>query len=98
MSLILSLTLFRSTSILGSHPDIVAPPMIGPGLQVNGRLLKWEETLGTFEENERGVEIRVLFEAEVQESCKSEILLENCGTVAINFSWKVSTSVTVIIQ
>ena len=92
------MTLFRSTSILGSHPDVVAPPMIGPGLQMNKKLLKWEETSGTSEENERGVEIRVLFEADVQESCKSEILLENCGTVAINFSWKVSTTVIVIIQ
>lgn len=72
--------------------------MIGPGLQMNGKLLKWEETSGTSEENERGDEIRVLFEAEVQESCKSEIILENCGTVAINFSWKVSTTVMVIIQ
>ena len=92
------MTLFRSTSILGSHPDVVAPPMIGPGLQMNGRLLKWEETSDTFEENERRVEMRVLFEAEVQESHKSEIILENCGTVAINFSWKVSTTVIVIIQ
>lgn len=73
---------------MDTHPDVVAPPLVGPALQIQDQLYTW---FG--EEGEVGgatkTQLRVLFEIGIQELSMNQILLENVGTVAISFSWKV---------
>ena len=67
--------------------------MFGPALQLNDQLLKWEGEAGERREDvgDDDIGTRVLFEAGIQESVSSHLLLVNCGTAAVYFNWKVCT-------
>lgn len=91
------LYVFRSTSLLASHPDVVTPPIIGPALLINEQLLTWElEREGERHQEER-IETRVLFETGVKELSKRNITLTNTGTVVIRYTWKVTVYTCIII-
>ena len=93
-----------SSSILDLQPDVTSRPIVGPALRVGGHMLKWEgppsEGEGhTAKEGEREwnpsrqpLDIRVLFEAGVGEKATSHLLMENCGTAAVYYSWQVGDS------
>ena len=85
--------IIRSVSLLDTHPDVAASPLVGPALQIQDQLYAWfgdggrrEEQGGIVREDHR---VRVLFEAGIQELAMSHIILQNKGTVAISFTWKV---------
>ena len=66
------------------YPDVSTPPITGPALKVKDHLLVWNES------SNDDIQIRVIFDAGVNELAKNEITLKNCGTVGITFSWTVS--------
>lgn len=78
---------------MDTHPDVAAPPLVGPALQIQDQLYTWfseeGEVGGAGGREETKTQLRVLFETGIQELSMNQILLENLGTVAISFSWKV---------
>ena len=74
-------------------PDTHSEPLLGPGLTIGGHLLKWEgppkpdleSSLTALEP----IDLRVTFESGVEEMTTSHIAMENSGTTALYYSWKV---------
>lgn len=81
----------RSTSILDVHPDVVTPPIIGPAMKLDQHLLKWAGEGGgsSVSLGNGGLSLRIIFDTGIQEPSLSHVNMENCGTVAIYYSWKV---------
>ena len=77
---------YRITS-LDMLPDTFTHPLVGPALTIRNHLLKWEGA-PSGETSSELVHFRVLFEAGIEEvtSCLD---MQNSGTTAIYYSWKV---------
>ena len=67
---------------------MVSPPRIGPALKLNGQLLKWEGD-EVAEGSLSPINLKLLFEEEVNSTSQANVEMENCGTAAIYYSWKV---------
>ena len=79
----------RSDSILEAYPDVISLPSIGPALTLNGQVLKWEGD-EVFEESLSPINLKLLFEEEVNLTSQANLEVENSGTAAIYYSWKVA--------
>ena len=75
---------------LDGLPDAFTQPIVGPALMIRGHLLKWA---GLPQPDGRTgsepVDLRVTFESGVEEAATTHLEMENCGTTAIYYSWKV---------
>ena len=73
------------------HPDVYPQPIFGPSLMIAGRSAGWNGSTGN-RVGEIGVSCRVLLEAKVKERVVSTLDVQNNGTAAIYYSWKVEIS------
>lgn len=73
---------------LASHPDVYSAPVFGPCIQFNGQLLQWS---GDSFSNKGKVatDARITFEASTGFRVTSILEIENLGTTAIYYNWKV---------
>ena len=80
-------------SPLDGLPDAFTQPLMGPALTIRGHLLKWEgppkPDLKSGPTGSEPVDLRVTFESGVEDEVTSHLEMENCGTTAIYYSWKV---------
>lgn len=74
---------------LAKHPDVYSLPIFGPAISFAGQLVHWTGNESGFE-HQVAVDARVSFESYA--GCRSTSILEidNVGTTAIYFNWKVS--------
>ena len=72
-------------------PDVYPQPIFGPSLMIAGRSAAWNGStsngLGMV-----GLSCRVLLEAKVKERVVSHLDVQNNGTAAIYYFWKVNIS------
>ena len=77
-------------------PEMFPQPLEGPALNIRDHLLKWEGApkphVQTSQTRSEPVEFRLMFESGVEEEVTSCLPMENCGTTAIYYSWKVRIS------
>ena len=75
-------------------PDVYPQPIFGPSLMVACRSAAWNGStsnrIGSI-----GLSCRVLLEAKVKERVVSHLDVQNNGTAAIYYSWKVKTFILV---
>ena len=78
-------------------PEMFPQSLEGPALKIRDHLLKWEGApkphVQTSQTRSEPVEFRLMFESGVEEEVTSCLPMENCGTTAIYYSWKVYTPV-----
>ena len=86
--------LFRTTS-RDVLPGTLSRPVVGPALKIREQLFKWEgvptHDSQTGQTGSKPVDFRVAFESGVEEEVTSCLLMANCGTTVIYYSWKVYT-------
>ena len=74
-------------------PETFPQSLEGPALKIRDHLLKWEGApkphVQTSQTRSEPVEFRLMFESGVEEEVTSCLPMENCGTTAIYYSWKV---------
>ena len=71
-------------------PEMFPQSLEGPALNIRDHLLKWEKShVQTSQTRLEPVEFRLMFESGVEEEVTSCLPMENCGTTAIYYSWKV---------
>lgn len=81
---------YRGTS-LDMLPETYSHPLMGPALTVEGHLLKWEGPPRPGSKSSlEPLDVRVTFESGVEEEVTSCLTMENSGTSAIYYSWKVN--------
>ena len=73
------------------HPDVYPQPIFGPSLIIAGRSAAWNGSTNN-RLGEIGVSCRVLLEAKVKARVVSTLDVQNNGTAAIYYSWKVKSS------
>ena len=62
---------------------------------IRGHLLKWAgPPPSDGKTGSEPVDLRVTFESGVEEEATTHLEMENCGTTAIYYSWKVHTCIT----
>ena len=73
--------------------NVIPETLVGPALKIRGHLLKWEgppkHDFQTSQTGSEPVDFRLTFESGVEEEVTSCLPMENCGTTAIYYSWKV---------
>ena len=68
--------------------SVLADSLAGPALMIGERLLKWEGPPGPRQSAEF-TDLRVTFECGVEEVVTSDLPLENTGSTALYYCWKV---------
>ena len=69
-------------------PEGLPQSLVGPALTIGGHLLKWEGRPKT-NSSLAPIDLRVNFESAVEDMTTSHLQMENSGTTAVYYSWKV---------
>jgi len=81
---------------LANHPDVYSPPIFGPAIKFAGQLQQWTGDATSFS-NEVAVDARISFESYAGGRSTSILEIDNVGTTALYFDWKVSQIIVCII-
>ena len=81
-------TFIISSDPLSMHPDVYPQPIFGPSLMIAGHSAAWNGSTNN-RVGETGVSCRVVLESKVKERVVSILEVQNNGTAAVYYSWKV---------